>query len=874
MNCISIININIHDDSCGEGGLISSEIREFRNFIEELELVDLPLVGRRWGNGSPSVLPRDISDHCPLILKYNHGDWGPKPFRFNNFWLENNNLKVMVENYWESQRVEGWMCFVLKEKLKGLKVILRNWHKQEYGGLEGRIDELKVEISALDRKGEEVELSTEEVDCRKEKFGALWKLFKSKEALMFQRSRSKWLKEGDANTKFFHGSVKNRVKTNFISALCVDGRWLDSPNLIKEAVHSFFENHVSSTPRVRPTLEGVEFNSLSEEDNRGLTSPFTLEEIEEAVRDSDGNKSPGSDGFNYAFLKKFWELLKGDIRVMFDQFHGNSCFPKSFLSYFVTLIPKVSSPTSLSDFRPISLLGCLYKLIAKVLAKRLAKVMDSIITSNQSAFIKGRNLVDGVLVVNEVVELAKKSKRDCLIFKVDFEKAYDSVDWGFLEYMLGRCGFCGKWIGWIRVCVFAGNLSVLVNGSPTSEINIQRGLKQGDPLAPFLFLLVVEGFSGAMRNAVTLNLFKGFSIGRDPVIISHLQYADDTLCIGEASVENLWALKAILRGFELASGLKVNFWKSGLIGVNVSSMFMMMASTFLNCLLGSLPFKYLGLPIGANPKSGSTWEPLLDHLKKRLFSWRNKHISLGGRIVMINAVLNAIPIFYLSFLKMPVGVWKQIIRIQREFLWGGVKGDNKIKWVKWSVVCKAKGKGGLGVRDIRLVNLSLLEKWRVDWSDFRVPSLASKWWKDICSLDKVVENKSWLVESMVRKVGNGNSTCFWSSLWIGETPLSLVFPRLFSLSNHKTSMVREFSEQHGESWRWSFSWRRELFQWEENLVTRLKEILESFDFSLNEDEWIWKPDPEGKFSVKSAYNLLLEELRWGEELEEEVAVDF
>jgi hypothetical protein len=152
-----------------------------------------------------------------------------------------------------------------------------------------------------------------------------------------------------------------------------------------------------------------------------------LEEITEVVRGSDGSKSPGPDGFNFAFIKEFWDLIKGDVRLMFDQFHDNACLPKGMFSYFLTLIPKVPSPQSLGDFRPISLLGCLYKLVAKVLAGRLAKVMGDVISNTQSAFIKGRQLVDGVVVVSEVIDFAKKSGKDCLILKVDFEKAYDLI---------------------------------------------------------------------------------------------------------------------------------------------------------------------------------------------------------------------------------------------------------------------------------------------------------------------------------------------------------------------------------------------------------------------------------------------------------------
>jgi hypothetical protein len=168
-------------------------------------------------------------------------------------------------------------------------------------------------------------------------------------------------------------------------------------------------------------------------------------------------------------------------------------------------------------------------MLSKVLARRLSGVMNSIISQSQSAFIKGRNLVDGVVVANEIVDYARRLERQCLILKVDFEKAYDSVDWGFLEYMMRRVWMCDKWVAWMKARIFGGSMSVLVNGSPTVEIDIQRGLKQGDPLAHFLFLLVAEGFSGVMRNAVSRNLFKGLKINNDGIEISHLQYTDDTL---------------------------------------------------------------------------------------------------------------------------------------------------------------------------------------------------------------------------------------------------------------------------------------------------------------------------------------------------------
>ena len=142
---------------------------------------------------------------------------------------------------------------------------------------------------------------------------------------------------------------------------------------------------------------------------------------------------------------------------------------------------------------------------------------------------------------------------------------------------------------------------------------------------------MAEGFSGLMRKAREANLFEGFEVGQNGLVISHLQYADDTLCIGKATVDNLWPMKSILRGFEMASGLKINFLKSSLIGVNVSDDFMEMACNFLSCSRGSLPFNYLGLPVGANGRNLATWEPLVESLNRKLNGWSHKYINFGKK---------------------------------------------------------------------------------------------------------------------------------------------------------------------------------------------------------------------------------------------------
>lgn len=202
------------------------------------------------------------------------------------------------------------------------------------------------------------------------------------------------------------------------------------------------------------------------------------------------------------FFKACRETIKDDLGRVFKEFHENGRLAKGCNPSFIVLIPKKEGSCDLNHFRPISLIGSLYKIIAKVLARRMKVVMGKVVGEAQTAFIKGRNIIDGVVILNELIEKAKKSKDCRLILKVDFAKAYDSIDWNYVLQMLRSLNFPEIWILWIRECLSTATANVLVNGSPSGEFQLQHGIRQGDPLSPFLFLMAAEGLNLLMNKAV------------------------------------------------------------------------------------------------------------------------------------------------------------------------------------------------------------------------------------------------------------------------------------------------------------------------------------------------------------------------------------
>jgi len=237
----------------------------------------------------------------------------------------------------------------------------------------------------------------------------------------------------------------------------------------------------------RPGVEGLNFRKISHIEVGMLIKLFSLEEVKSAMWDCDGFKSPGPDGISFDF-KKFWDILKEDFMHFLMEFHRNGKLSKGINSTFIALIPKVQSPQRINDFRPISLVGCMYKVLAKVLANRLQSVIGSVVSDVQSAFVKGKQILDGILIANEVVDEARRSNKEFLMFKVDFDKAYGLVDLKYLDVVMVNMNSPTLWRKWINECVGTAVVSVLVNGCPTEEFPLERGLRQGAPLAIFILI--------------------------------------------------------------------------------------------------------------------------------------------------------------------------------------------------------------------------------------------------------------------------------------------------------------------------------------------------------------------------------------------------
>ncbi|XP_016207963.1 uncharacterized protein LOC107648665 [Arachis ipaensis] len=243
-------------------------------------------------------------------------------------------------------------------------------------------------------------------------------------------------------------------------------------------------------------------------------------------------------------------------------------------------------------------------------------------------------------------------------------------------------GFGIRWRTWVKECVTTASMSVLINGSPSKPFKMERGLRQGDSLSPFLFVLVADVLHRMVDEAVRNGCISPLLLGSDNIELSHLQFTDDTILFCPQETETLVNYKRLLRCFELMSGLSINFDKSSLISVNCEKEWMTNMCGLLGCAEATLPIRYLGIPLGANPRLVKTWKPIIDKVEDKLSLRKAKSLNKAGKLVLIKSVLNSMSVYYLSLYKMPKVVAERIIGLQRRFLWSKEDGNNGIPLVK------------------------------------------------------------------------------------------------------------------------------------------------------------------------------------------------
>ena len=300
---------------------------------------------------------------------------------------------------------------------------IKEWAKVNFGDWRSQKSTILVDIQELDRKEEGAKLSVEEGKKSQSLIEEFHKKLREEKIRWRQRARCKWLKEGDKNTRFFHGLASSRKRTNMISSIMDGQNRLEKKEEIIKHITDYFASLYTSEEWERPTLDNLEFDVIGEDRVNWLERKFEEEEVCQAVFDLVGNKAPGPDGFPMAFYQQFWGMLKKDILAVMDEFHQRGKLSKGMGASFIVLIPKKAGELTIKDYRPISLIGSIYKILAKVLAGRIKNVLPEIISREQGAFVMGRQILDDILVADECVHSRFKERIPGLLCKLDLEKA-------------------------------------------------------------------------------------------------------------------------------------------------------------------------------------------------------------------------------------------------------------------------------------------------------------------------------------------------------------------------------------------------------------------------------------------------------------------
>ncbi|VFQ72006.1 unnamed protein product [Cuscuta campestris] len=535
--------------------------------------------------------------HLKLLQATFQASTKPKTFRFLNLWTSHPSYLATLKNTWDSVHT-GRGMHGLYLKLQATQKSLSSWSKNTYGNLFNNVKLAEEECTKAEEDYEGNPNSDTRSTSGKSK-AHLLQCIQTEESFWKQKANAKWITQGDANTSFFHAACRARWRKNHIhSILSSQGIQVTNEAEILEVGATYFQDLFSLQPthNMELILQHIP-HTITDPQNEFLCLLPNTEEIKNAVWHLDPNSSAGPDGFNGNFFRESWDIISEDVTSAVQEFFLGIIPPKAMRKSNTVLIPKKENPSSFSDYRPISLTNFSFKIITRILASRLTTVLPDIISIEQGGFVPGRDITHHILLAREFIHmLDRKTLGGNLTLKLDITKAFDNISWSYIEKCLGHFGFSHIFISLVMNSIKFSVVSILINGNSSKAFNPKRGVRQGDPLSPYIFIIAMEGLTRSLNHLHSLGCLKKYNTGRIQTV-NHLTFADDVLIFTNGSLHNLKKLRSFLSGFEKATVLHLNLAKSQTISPKPSSNHARRQANCLGMKVAPLPITYLGVPL-------------------------------------------------------------------------------------------------------------------------------------------------------------------------------------------------------------------------------------------------------------------------------------